>query len=83
MGDLVDVVADELLEINEEPKQEEQVQMVKFIDEKERNLEGKKILMALAFTGEIIDGECNLKLKENQESNLLTYGGRCVGSARD
>ena len=35
MGDLVDVVADDLLEINAEREREEQVQMVKFIDEKE------------------------------------------------
>ena len=34
MGDLVDVVAGDLLEINEEREREEQVRMVKFTDEK-------------------------------------------------
>ena len=34
MEDLVDVVADDLLGINEEREREEQVQMVIFIDEK-------------------------------------------------
>ena len=42
MGDLVEAIADDLLEINEEQGKEGQVQMVKFSDEKERSQKRRK-----------------------------------------
>ena len=72
MGDLVGAVADDLLGINEEREKKGPLQMVKFSDEKERSQEEKNILTALSFVGEVILGKCQLKFKENQESNLIT-----------
>ena len=67
MGDLIDVVADDLLEFREGV-----VQIAKIHDEKERSREEKKVLTALDFTGEVISVECHLKLKGGQEANSIT-----------
>ena len=67
LGDLVDVVEDGRLEIREV-----QVEIAKFQGEKERSREEKKVLTALAFTGEVGAGKCQLKLGENQEANSIT-----------
>ena len=67
MDDLVGVVEDERHEIREE-----QAQMVKFQGEKERSQEEKKVLIAFAHMGEVILGQCRLKLKENQDANSIT-----------
>ena len=48
---------------------EDQAQMVKKNEEEE---EEKQFLSALALFGEIIVGQCQLKLEENQDVNQLT-----------
>ena len=72
LGDLVEAVSDDLLEIIEEQGKEGQVQMVKFSNAKEGSQEEKKILTALDLMGEVIAGRCQLKLKENKEANLIS-----------
>ena len=67
MGDLVDVVAVDLLELREE-----RAQIAKPHDEKDRSQEEKKVLTALDFMGEVIAGQCQLKLKGGQEVDAIT-----------
>ena len=62
MGDLVDVVEDGRLEIREE-----QVQMVKFQDKRERSQEEKNALMSFPLMVEVIAGQRHLKLKDNPD----------------
>ena len=38
---------------------------------KARSREEKKVLIALALAGEVISGQCQLKLKENQDANSI------------
>ena len=73
MEDLVDAVADELLEINEEQKGRPCANSGIYRRKREKSRrEERKILTALAFMGEVISGEFHLRLKENQELNFLT-----------
>ena len=66
MDGLAGVFGDERLEIREG-----QVQIVKFQGEKGRSREEQKVLTALDFAGEVIAAQCELKLKDNQEANLI------------
>ena len=54
MGDLVEVVPDDLLGINEGREKEGQVQMVEFSDAKETSQESNRILAELDFAEEVI-----------------------------
>ena len=64
MGDLVEVVPDDLLGINEGREKEGQVQMVEFSDAKETSQESNRILAELDFAEEVIANWFRLKSKE-------------------
>ena len=67
MGDLIEVLADDLLEFREE-----QAQIAKLHDEKERSREEKNVLTELAFMGVVIAGQCQIKLTGDKEANSIT-----------
>ena len=77
MDDLVDVVEDGRLGIRGE-----QVQMAEFQGGKERSLEEEAVLTALALMGEVIAGQCQLELQENQDRGINYWNG-CFKSARN
>ena len=72
MSDLVDAVSDDLLEIFSGGSEEGLVQMAKYMGGNGRNPEEKKILTELGIMEAVISNHRHVKLKENQEANLIT-----------